>query len=396
MAPKALIDVLLGGGLLRVLPGDLCLVRFKDSALPQTDFERVSLWPITNTEWMVLSPTGHVVSEELSGYERVIKITGQGYYPADVDKVTAFELPLDFVELQQWITTGRKEARLARSLRGLTLVGPEPVAAVDGWSGDPVALPAESVVGRITQRLSRKQAPPATGGVPVIVPLAGQEDLPPLGAPKEPPPDLLAEPAAPILPEAASPGDAAGGGPAIQPDPRKLFSKEVLTPKKGCTWVCIDALRSDKYSCGVAVDLAPGSVVRDDAGLFKVSDRDYVPVRQFDVGQTPFLQKRALNNLGWLGVEERRWVFRLLLLLRRDALHLAVVHFTRCARGGQGCSPELSFAGRGDFTDRASLGVGHRRSDDDTDSVEGAPDARHDVEDVRVESGVGRRAAPPC
>ena len=123
MAPKALIDVLLGGGLLRVLPGDLCLVRFKDSALPQTDFERVALWPITNTEWMVLSPTGHVVSEELSGYERVIKITGQGYYPADVDKVTAFELPLDFVELQQWITTGRKEARLARSLRGLTLVG---------------------------------------------------------------------------------------------------------------------------------------------------------------------------------------------------------------------------------------------------------------------------------
>ena len=304
MAPKALIDVLLGGGSLRVLPGDLCLVRFKDSALPQTDFERVALWPITNTEWMVLSPTGHVVSEELSGYERVIKITGQGYYPADVDKVTAFELPLDFVELQQWITTGRKEARLARSLRGLTLVGPEPVAAVDGWSGDPVALPAESVVGRITQRLSRKQAPPATGGVPVIVPLAGQEDLPPLGAPKEPPPDLLAEPAAPILPEAASPGDAAGGGPAIQPDPRKLFSKEVLTPKEGCTWVCIDALRSDKYSFGVAVDLAPGSVVRDDAGLFKVSDRDYVPVRQFDVGQTPFLQKRALNNLGWLGVEE--------------------------------------------------------------------------------------------
>jgi hypothetical protein len=245
------------------------------------DFERVALWPITNTEWMVLCPTGQVISEELSGYERVVKITGQGFYPRDVDEVTAFELPLEFADLQKWITTGRKEARGARSLRGLTLSGPEPVAAVDGWSGDPVALPAESVAGRISQRLGRKQAPPATAGVPVIVPVAD-----------------------PVSQEPASPGDAAGGAPAGQPDPRKLFSKEVLTPMDGCAWVCIDALRSDKYAFGVTVELSPGSVVREGTGLFRVSDGDYVPVRQFDVGQTPGLPRRALNNLGWLGVDE--------------------------------------------------------------------------------------------
>ena len=154
MAPKALIDVSLGAASLRVLPGDLCLVRFKDTAYPQMDFERVALWPITNTEWMVLSPTGHVVCEELSGYERVVKITGQGYYPPDVEKVTAFELPLEAADLQMWITTGRKEARRARNLCGLTLSGPEPVAAVDGRS---VASHSGSVANR--RRLLRVASP---------------------------------------------------------------------------------------------------------------------------------------------------------------------------------------------------------------------------------------------
>ena len=61
MAPKALIDVSLAGDSLRVLPCDLCLNRFKDTAHAGMDFERVALWPITNTEWVVLSPTGHTI-----------------------------------------------------------------------------------------------------------------------------------------------------------------------------------------------------------------------------------------------------------------------------------------------------------------------------------------------
>ena len=83
------------------------------------DFERVALWPITNTEWVVLSPTGHVIGEELSGYERVVKITGRGFYPSDVGRVTAFEVPLEVDDLQRHIALGRKEARQARDLRGL-------------------------------------------------------------------------------------------------------------------------------------------------------------------------------------------------------------------------------------------------------------------------------------
>ena len=74
------------------------------------------------------------------------------------------------------------------------------------------------------------------------------------GAPAEPPRDAVADPAAPVFQDAVSPGGAAGGGPPGQPEPRKLFSKELFTPREGCAWVGIDRLRTDEFTFGVTSD----------------------------------------------------------------------------------------------------------------------------------------------
>ena len=78
-------------------------------------------------------------------------------------QVTAFELPLSDAELSKWITDGRRPARRQRERVHLVLVGGEPSAGVDGWSGSALTLPADGVSKAILRRLrmSGKQAPPA-------------------------------------------------------------------------------------------------------------------------------------------------------------------------------------------------------------------------------------------
>ena len=267
------------GAILRVLPGDLFLVRYGHDV--SVDCERVALWPVSNAEWSMLSPDGKVTVEELASLERIVKITGIDHYPADVDRVSAFEVPLEFEHLRARIAAGRKEARAARAGRGLSLTGPEPECAVDGWSGVSVALPAETAIGRLAKRITgKKVGPPLGAGIPTL-------------GPKRP---------------STPPGDRAGGPAVAGPNPRKLFGvadADDLLAKEGFAWVCVDPFRSDKFSLGTTVDLSEGSVVRGNEGLFMLSPGEFLPVRQVTLASAPDMLRDAFNNLGRLaGVGE--------------------------------------------------------------------------------------------
>ena len=263
------------GAELRLLPGDLCLVRY--AADPSLSHERVALWPVSNREWAVLTPKGDVLLETFAGFERVVKITGRDQYPDEVEKVTAFEVPLELADLQYRIAVGRKEARASRQSRNLSLEGLEPTSAVDGWSGEAIVLPAETMVQRLANRVTGKRAPPDVGEGVVTV-----------------------GPKVPLLPLAAEP-------PRGGPDPKKLFGVQDvddLLPRDGLAWVVVDPFRSDKYCLGTTVDLPEGSVVRGNDGLMRLSDKVFIPVRQIAIGWTPGLLGQAITNLRLLRSEE--------------------------------------------------------------------------------------------
>ena len=212
-------------GGLRGLPGDLFLVRFELD--PGWDHERLLLWPVTNTEWMILTPDGDCYSENLGDYSRVRKMSGKGY-PAGVENVVAFELPLTTAQLSEWVTSGRKQARAARLTRHVTLAGPEPTVGIDGWSGERFALPAETVAGRAFNRVVGKKAPIAASQG-AATGLTAIDDSPGKAA------------AAAAAKSPLGAGDKSAGA----PDPAKLF--DAFEPLDGKSWVCIDPLRSDKY-----------------------------------------------------------------------------------------------------------------------------------------------------
>ena len=178
----------------------------------------MALWPETNTEWVVLTPAGYYYSEELSNYVRVTKLTGHETYRDDVE-ITTFSFPLDIVELQMWIRRGRTEGRRAHSTRGLTLHGPEPVAAVDGWTGEPAALPAETAMRRLGLCFFGK----AAGVLPVA---------------SEPEPVL---PVAQDKGGADSPVDSAAGAAWKKPKPDRIGCRSFLRP---CSRPCLGVCRS--------------------------------------------------------------------------------------------------------------------------------------------------------
>ena len=101
---------IVGSDGLSALPGDIFLVQYAADVDPGFHHERLALWPVSNREWMILTPDGDHYAEDLGSYVTIDKISGRGDYPAGVEEVVAFELPLTTSRLEGWITTGRQAA----------------------------------------------------------------------------------------------------------------------------------------------------------------------------------------------------------------------------------------------------------------------------------------------
>ena len=149
---------------------------------------------------------------------------------------------------------------------------------IDGWSGERFALPAETVAGRAFNRVVGKKAPTATSPG-VATGLMAIDDSPGKAA------------AAAAAKSPLGAGDKSAGA----PDPVKLF--DAFEPLDGKSWVCIDPLRSDKYSFGMIVDLGPGSLLGKGSSLCKTEKGDMVVVQQIEVGKIPGLLVLARKNL---------------------------------------------------------------------------------------------------
>ena len=181
---------------------------------------------------------------------------------------------------------GRDRARKLRTNELLVMTSDEPSAAIDGWDGTAVALPAESLVGRAAQRVRGKQQQPVgVIGVPVT----------PGATPRR---HAAAGPTLPVRHDMAqddTPPEEKVEKRPKRPDPKKLFAP--WEAGHGRAWVCWDLLRQDRYGFGQTVELFDGCEVQGHWGLFKAGEDDFVPVRQYRVGDVPGLPARATDLL---------------------------------------------------------------------------------------------------
>ena len=97
------------GLLQRLLPGGVILVQFK--ADPEWCHERLLLYEVFPTEWLILTPDGDRYIEKASEWRRAWWLTDAPVYPRDApEKVVQFDSPLDAKVVRKHAESARQEA----------------------------------------------------------------------------------------------------------------------------------------------------------------------------------------------------------------------------------------------------------------------------------------------
>ena len=235
------------------------LVSYKSD--PGWHHERVVLWMISKTRFVVLTPDGDMYDERLRDYATVMIMTGRLNYPDGVINVVAFEAALENADLADYITQGRLEAERIVKAEGL-VSPPLPVSHID-WGGDDIVLAPPSVRARARHRIWGKTA------VKKLPPVA---DSPSKGPARHHLPDKDAD---------TDEGDA-------------LEDLDLLEPGDGMSWVVCDPLHGE---FGSVCMLGPGSLILDDCAIAKVPGGKNVAVKRTPTGSVEGFGADSLARL---------------------------------------------------------------------------------------------------
>ena len=128
--------------------------------------ERLLLWKLRDSEWIIVTPHGDRYVEDLADYEARHWMTGRNGYPGAVaGNVVAFDLPLDINALTDLITEARRECITEQQDKGYDIaVSPNALS----WNGESFVLPAAGgMVEGVRRRLRGKRLPPRATQLPL-------------------------------------------------------------------------------------------------------------------------------------------------------------------------------------------------------------------------------------
>ena len=113
-----------------VLPGSRGRVTYEDD--PGWVHERVWLWPVSLTSYIVYTPDNDMYEEDQSDYESVVMTSGRTQALAEVPNQVRFSRPLENPEMLELIKQARVMSGQLRGARGpiqppspMVLRGPE-------------------------------------------------------------------------------------------------------------------------------------------------------------------------------------------------------------------------------------------------------------------------------
>ena len=243
--------------------------------------ERLILYPATLHSYAIMSPHGDEYVEHEGWWSTVTVMTGRETYPPEmVGEVVQFEAPVEVGELLTAVRRGRNLAHQERRASPALGVPASPTGALT-WAGTVVPIPDQGV-GDLFLRMRTKapdarrnpaEAPPLRppGGSPPLLPFAGGKGAAPRPGPHD--------------------GDA-DDGPAID-----LGVGLDLSAGADWAWQVSESIvgqgGAGYPAFGTTIDLAEGSIIRDQVALAKLANGGWLACRRTRLSDVPF----ALENL---------------------------------------------------------------------------------------------------
>ena len=116
--------------------------------------ERLLVWPLNSTEWVVLTPDEGFYIENLGAYEKYRRRVGNGAFDADMRKVVAFSKPLTDADMVKRMQDARASCIAERARRGERFDDGKVLPI--NWDGNRLEVPALTAVAGLRRKLSHK------------------------------------------------------------------------------------------------------------------------------------------------------------------------------------------------------------------------------------------------